>query len=133
MQIFLPLRIFFVSLVFACVSCATMQAPTTTKSQQELQSGIKSYEDGDYKTATKQLQTSLELGLNSKSEQGSAHKYLAFIYCTSSREKACREEFRKAFESDPNFDLQPAEVGHPIWGPVFRSVKGEMVGKVKPK
>jgi len=104
-----------------------------SKSQQELDSGIKSYEEGDYKAAVKQLQNSLDLGLESKSDQADAHKYLAFVYCTSGKEKNCREEFRKALDSDPKFDLQPAETGHPLWGPVFRSVKTEVNAKTKVK
>jgi Tfp pilus assembly protein PilF len=136
MPFFFPLRTFVVGLVLVCASCAVLRQPETlfrTKSEQTLQSGIKSYEDGDYQTAAKQLQSSLDLGLDSKGDQGNAHKYLAFIHCVSSREKACREEFRKAFDSDPKFDLEPAEAGHPIWGPVFRSVKAEVVGKAKSK
>ena len=49
-----------------------------------------------------------------------------------SRTSACRAEFRKAFEADPAFDLTPAEAGHPMWGPVFRSVKAEVAKKRKP-
>jgi hypothetical protein len=100
--------------------------------EQELQKGIKNYEDGEYKVATKELQTALSLGLTGRSEQASAHKYLAFISCVSGRPNGCREEFRKAFVADPNFDLTPAEAGHPMWGPVFRSVKSAAT-KAKPK
>jgi hypothetical protein len=28
-----------------------------------------------------------------------------------------------ALDADPDFVLQPAEAGHPLWGPVFTSVK----------
>jgi hypothetical protein len=38
---------------------------------------------------------------------------------------ACREEFRKALTMDPSLELSPAEAGHPVWGPVFRSLKGK--------
>jgi len=100
--------------------------------EQELEKGIKNYEDGEYKVATKELQTALSLGLAGRGEQASAHKYLAFINCVSGRPNGCREEFRKAFVADPNFDLTPAEAGHPMWGPVFRSVK-TAVSKAKPK
>lgn len=95
------------------------------KAEQELSSGIKNYEDGNYKTAAKSLQNALESGLTFDSDTVRAHKYLAFIHCLSNREKQCREEFRKALEKDNKFDLEPAEAGHPIWGPVFRSVKAE--------
>jgi len=106
--------------------------PILTPAEQELQKGIKNYEDGDYKIATKELQTALSLGLTGQGDQAKAHKYLAFINCVSNRPNGCRDEFRKAFQSDPNFDLTPAEAGHPMWGPVFRSVKAA-ASKAKPK
>lgn len=96
--------------------------------EQKLASGIKSYEDGDYKSSQAALQGALDLGLSGKGDQMVAHKYMAFIDCVSGHEKQCREEFRKALEIDQSFDLKPAEAGHPIWGPVFRSVK-EKTGK----
>jgi Tfp pilus assembly protein PilF len=95
------------------------------KAEQELSTGIKNYEDGNYKTAAKSLQNALDSGLTFDSDTVRAHKYLAFIHCLSNREKQCRDEFRKALEKDNKFDLEPAEAGHPIWGPVFRSVKAE--------
>ncbi len=95
------------------------------KAEQELSTGIKNYEDGDYKAAAKSLQSALESGLTFDSDAVRAHKYLAFIHCLSNREKQCRDEFRKALEKDNKFDLEPAEAGHPIWGPVFRAAKAE--------
>lgn len=102
-------------------------------SEQELEKGIKSYEDGEYKVAAKQLQGALDLGLDSKRDQARAHKYLAFIVCVSGREKSCRDEFQKALDADPKFDLEPPEAGHPIWGPALRSVKAERAAKTKAK
>lgn len=99
--------------------------PVLGLAEQELGKGLKSYEDGDYKSAARQLQAALNFGLAGRTEQVKAHKYLAFINCVSSRMAACRDEFRKAFAIDPQFDLEPAEAGHPIWGPVFRAVKAE--------
>lgn len=99
--------------------------PVLGLAEQELVKGFKSYEDGDYKSAARQLQAALNFGLAGRAEQVKAHKYLAFINCVSSRIAACRDEFRKAFALDPQFELEPAEAGHPIWGPVFRAVKAE--------
>ena len=99
--------------------------------EKELSTGIKNYEDGNYKTAAKNLQGALDAGLTFSSDRTRAHKYLAFIYCTSDREKQCRDEFRKAVETDPKFELGATETGHPIWGPVFRNVKMEMSGRSK--
>jgi Tfp pilus assembly protein PilF len=101
-------------------------APVPTqndKAQQELQGGIDSYENGNYKFAARQLQSALSLGLEGRSNQARAHKYLAFMHCVGGRQTPCRDEFRKALEADPAFELSPAEAGHPTWGPVFRKLK----------
>jgi len=97
--------------------------PSIDKAHQELNSGIASYENGAYKTASRQLQSALALGLNDGASQARAHKYLAFMHCVGGRQRQCREEFGKAFDADPAFDLTPAEAGHPTWGPVFRKLK----------
>jgi Tfp pilus assembly protein PilF len=104
-----------------------------SKGAQDLDKGIRSYEDGEYKTSAKQLQAALDLGLDAPRDQAKAHKYLAFIACVSGRKKSCRDEFSKALDADPKFDLEPAEAGHPIWGPVWRSVKTTQGAKAKAK
>ncbi len=120
------------SAVFLLGACETMKADgglfkanpfQSNPAEQKLASGIKSYEEGDYKSSQVALQGALNMGLTGKGDQTVAYKYLAFIDCVSGREKQCRDEFKKAMEIDPSFDLKPAEAGHPIWGPVFRSVK----------
>ena len=93
------------------------------KAEQDLSSGIRAYEDGEYKTAARLLQRSLSGGLLLNSDKVAAHKYLAFMHCAQSREKQCRDAFRKALKLNPDFKLTPAEAGHPSWGPVFRSLK----------
>ena len=93
-------------------------------SELDLAKGIKLYEEGDYSDSMAMLQHALLDGLGSKSSQSSAYKYLAFIHCVSGREKQCHDAFKKAIEVDPDFKLQTAEAGHPVWGPVFRSAKG---------
>jgi Tfp pilus assembly protein PilF len=87
-----------------------------------LRDGLRQYDDGAYAESAKSLKGAIEQGLNDP-ERANAHKHLAFIHCASNRERACREEFRKALGADPAMELEPAEVGHPIWGPVFKSVK----------
>ncbi len=94
------------------------------KAEQDLAAGIRQYQEHNYSEAARSLQASLDAGLSSKSDQVKAHKHLAFIHCVSARERQCRDEFRKALKIDPAFELDPAEAGHPNWGPVFRSVKG---------
>jgi Tfp pilus assembly protein PilF len=116
-------------LVSACATGTLRDAGldklATSKASQALSAGIQNYEDGNYKTAAKNLQTALDSGLSFESDKVLAHKYLAFINCLSNREKQCRDEFRKALNIDTKFDLNDAEAGHPIWGPVFRSAKAE--------
>ena len=101
------------------------------KGQQELLAGIASYENGNYKQATRQLQAALTLGLDIRSNRARAHKYLAFIDCVGGRQVQCRDEFRRAIDADPAFDLTPAEAGHPTWGPVFRKLKATTKNRKK--
>jgi Tfp pilus assembly protein PilF len=93
-----------------------------SKGEPALSLGVKQYEDGSYGDAVRNLQQSLDQGLSTE-EQVKAHKYLAFTYCVTSRERQCRDEFRKALDLNPALELTPAEAGHPLWGPVFRAVK----------
>ncbi len=92
------------------------------KGEPQLQAGIKLYDDGRYPQAARNFEAALNEGLN-QAGQVTAHKYLAFIHCVSKRERQCRAHFNSALEIDPGFELGPAEAGHPMWGPVFRSVK----------
>jgi hypothetical protein len=100
-----------------------------TPTEHMVNNGIKNYEDGNYAASMSTLQNLVNQKGATKSEKVLAYKYLAFLHCISStesrdfRDKMCRESFKKAFELNPNFDLSPAEAGHPVWGPVFSSVK----------
>ena len=110
-------------LLSACGAPGTPGGLFQSASEKKLSDGVASYEEGDYKSSMAELESSLDMGLSNKRDKVLAHKYLAFIHCVAGREKQCRDEFRKAFEVDPTFNLKPAEAGHPVWGPVFRSVK----------
>jgi Tfp pilus assembly protein PilF len=96
-----------------------------TPTDKKLNYGVLSYEEGNYQASITALQGVLDTGLSGKPEQVKAYKYLAFIQCVSGREAMCRDYFKKALEIDPNFNLNSAEAGHPIWGPAFRSVKNK--------
>ena len=93
-----------------------------SKGAAALGNGLRQYEDGEYAEAARNLQGAVDLGLSDR-ERANAHKHLAFIHCSSSRERACREEFRKALSVDPGLELAAAEAGHPVWGPIFSSLK----------
>ena len=83
---------------------------------------MQQYEAGDYDESAKNFQGALRAGLSDK-ERVRAHKHLAFIHCAASRERQCRDEFRRALAVDPTLELDAAEAGHPVWGPIFLSVK----------
>lgn len=105
------------------------EAVLRERAQQQLAEGVKQYDAGDYDNAVKSLHDSLEHGMLSKAEQARARKYLAFTHCAAGREILCRDEFRKAFEIYPDFALTAAEDGHPIWGPVYRSVRTQLISE----
>ena len=88
--------------------------------ERALLTGMRAYDDAQYAQAERALTTALQSGLNSPKDRASAHKLLAFIYCTSSRVPDCEASFRAAREADPGFALTRSEAGHPVWGPVYR-------------
>ena len=92
-----------------------------------LEEGIRNYEEGNYRISARRLQYALEEGLT-RPDRVMAHKYLAFIACVSGQQLTCTEEFGIALELDPSFELDAAEAGHPIWGPVYQSVKAKQKG-----
>lgn len=100
------------------------------KAQDSLALGLRQYQQGEYDSALTNLSAALDYGLPSKAEQSTALKHRAFIHCISGRKQQCADEFRKALEIDPGFDLTAAEAGHPIWGPVYRSVRSQMAASI---
>jgi Tfp pilus assembly protein PilF len=90
--------------------------------ERALMEGIRAYDDGQYAQAESALRAALGGGLSSARDRATAHKLLAFITCTSDRLNACESEFREARAADAAFALSRSEAGHPLWGPVYRSV-----------
>ena len=117
-----------VALAAALAACgseplrAIQQLFQSSPGSASLKAGLRQYDDGAYAESAKSLNGAIEQGLDD-AERANAHKHLAFIHCASNRERSCREEFRKALAADSAMELAPAEVGHPIWGPVFKSLK----------
>jgi Tfp pilus assembly protein PilF len=87
--------------------------------EKALLTGMRAYDDAQYPQAEKLLRQSLKDGLASPRDRAAAHKYLAFITCTSGRVPECEAEFRAARAADPSFALSKSEAGHPQWGPVY--------------
>lgn len=128
----MPIRLLFIVLMAASLTAGCSSAPVRDmgldkfaprKAEQALSDGLKNYENGRYQPAAQNLLNALNNGLTFKHDRVTAHKYLAFIYCVTEREKLCREQFKKALAINPAFELTAAEAGHPIWGPIFRGTK----------
>lgn len=121
----------------ACVLLASCQSlppppmPAATESivlmygrpaERALINGLRAYEDGAFERAEQSFRTAVLQNLRDRRDLAVAHKYLAFIACAFNRLGECEREFRNAFGADPGFLLSDAEIGHPIWGPVYRRV-----------
>lgn len=132
-------RFVAIGLIALCAGCAVKQTPPAMPTADELarrqriervqttlNDGLKQYEAGSYEAAMKNLLLALDSGVLTVPQQLVARKHMAFIQCVNNRELICKEEFEKAFLLDPNFNLTPAETGHPTWGPIFRVVRTEI-------
>lgn len=90
--------------------------------ERALLAGWRAYDDGQYADAERELKAALAAGLPSARDRAAAHKWLAFVQCTSQRTAECEQSFRAARAADPGFALSRAEAGHPQWAPVYRKV-----------
>ena len=94
--------------------------------------GLRYYEEGQYERAEALLKRALADGLHDRTDVAVAQKHLAFIACAYNRPSDCEQAFRAAFSADPSFRLTDAEVGHPLWGPVYKRVASEQTALVPP-
>jgi hypothetical protein len=83
------------------------------------------YDAGDYPAAHALLEGALKEGLKGKDDQVKAMKHVAFTLCLQNKITACRAEFVKIYSVDPDFDLSPAEAGHPSWTKTFAAAKAQ--------
>jgi hypothetical protein len=90
-------------------------------------------EEGQYERAETMFRRALSDGLRDRHDVAMANKHLAFIACAFNRPAECESAFRAAFAADPDFRLTEAEVGHPIWGPVYRRVAAEQPSRAAAK
>lgn len=117
---------FALALLAGCAQQPTTAAPTGVMdlaqrpAEKALLAGMRAYDDGQYAEAEKLFNNALGSGLASAKDKAAAHKYLAFIYCTSERASQCEAAFKAARAADPAFALTKSEAGHPMWGPVYR-------------
>ncbi len=103
------------------------------KAEQMLADGVVKYEAGELPASRKLLEGALKAGLKEKSDQVRAKKYLAFTMCLEGKYHDCRNEFISIYDVDPNFDLTPAEAGHPSWTRTFAGAKAEAKRRIHEK
>ena len=87
------------------------------------------YEEGQHERAEALFRRAIAEGLKDSNDVAMADKHLAFIACAYNRPADCETAFRAAFAADPNFKLTDAEVGHPLWGPVYKRVAAEQAAR----
>lgn len=85
--------------------------------------GMAQYDAGDFEAAVGLLDAAVKEGLPARTDTVKALKHTAFSLCLLERYAECRGEFMKIFEVDPEFDLTPAEAGHPSWSRSFASAR----------
>jgi hypothetical protein len=113
----------------ALPACQSTPPPTTSIAQlyqrpaeRALVDGIRLYDSGEFERSEASLRTAIANHLADPRDVAVAYKYLAFIACAFNRGTECALDFTGAFNADPGFRLSDAEIGHPLWGPVYRRV-----------
>jgi hypothetical protein len=91
--------------------------------ERALLAGLKAYDDAQYDLADRLFREALAAGLVSPRDRAEAHKRLAFIQCAAGRLGDCETEFKLARQADRNFALDKSEAGHPVWGPVYKTLQ----------
>lgn len=129
-------------LLGGCVTVPTEAPPPASESiaqlyarpaERALINGLRAYEDGAFERAEQSFRSAILQSLRDPRDAAVAHKYLAFIACAFDRTGECEQQFRRAFIAYPQFLLTDAEIGHPIWGPVYRRVAQARADEALPK
>jgi hypothetical protein len=102
-----------------------MASPPVRKAEQMLLEGMVKYDVGDYPAALKLLEGATREGLKEKADRVRALKLEAFCLCLMERFRDCRAAFVRIYDIDPDFDLTPAEAGHPSWTKTFAGAKAQ--------
>lgn len=81
----------------------------------QLAQGIALYEARNFLMAERALQAALFAGLADRGELASAHKHLAYVYCTRQELQRCEASFDAAFAARSAFSLQAFELQGTPW------------------
>jgi len=97
--------------------------PPKSPAEIAVDEGVALYDAGDFNGAIKSLLGNKEIWSGPSQQRVRAHKYVAFSYCVTGRRTLCRQQFADALKLDPQFELEPAERAHPIWGPQYEAAR----------
>jgi hypothetical protein len=111
--------------------------PIVNASARALADGVGLYDAGNFNGAIKRLLGAKEIWDDSTTADAlpnklAAHKYIAFSYCVTNRRTQCRKHFVDAIKLDADFNLEPTERTHPVWGPEFRRAKKQASAPAAP-
>lgn len=101
------------------------RGPDSAAGRQYLGQGISLYDSRKLDLAEKALQASLFAGLPDRRERSTAHKYLAFVYCTNREWARCSAAFDAAFEARPSFALEEYELQNTPWREAYIRAQGK--------
>ena len=123
-------KVALVASLLAVTGCAQLNlagsAPVDQEqAQRELDAGIALYDKGEYVGAIRSLLTAREIWRAPVQTRVTAQKYVAFSHCLLDRREPCRQSFKDLLRLKPDFELAPAEAGHPQWGAVVARAKRE--------
>ncbi|ANN69238.1 TssQ family T6SS-associated lipoprotein [Bordetella bronchialis] len=115
----------------ACSAPPSTPAPPPAPSQAALDTLAQvraSYQAGAYGQVIRTVATSDALATAPTDVRVESLKLQAFSYCVTGYRVLCEDDFKRILELDPGFELGPAEIGHPQWGPAFRRAKAAQGG-----
>ena len=101
------------------------RGPESAAGRQYLGQGISLYDSRKLDLAEKALQASLFAGLPDRRERSTAHKYLAFVYCTNKEWARCDAAFDAAFDARPSFALEEYELQNTPWRDAYMKAQGK--------
>jgi hypothetical protein len=106
----------------------TMSGPPTQAAIDGLAHVRERYQAGAYGDVIRTVATSDALTTAPTDMRIEALKLQAFSYCVTGYRVLCEDDFTRILALDPKFELSPAEVGHPVWGPAFKRAKAAQGG-----
>ncbi len=115
---------------FASTDCdepvgAEPRSADSASGRQLLGQGISLYDSRKLDMAEKALQAALFAGLPDRRERSTAHRYLAFVYCTNKEWARCDAAFDAAFEARPAFALEEYELQGTPWREAYLKAQGK--------